>query len=89
MLLNERQRVLHSSLMGAFDDGRHRRIGHRPQGRHRLHRRERQVEASHRLCSWSRVFRDLSRQLAGIDRLPAMRGQEELAGHLGPHPRPV
>ena len=33
MLLDERQRVLHRCLMGPFDHGRHRRIGHRPQGR--------------------------------------------------------
>jgi hypothetical protein len=41
------------------------------------------------LGAWPRVFRDPPRQLAGIDRLPTMRGQEELAGHLSPHPRPV
>ncbi len=33
MLLNERQRVLHGGLMGAFDDGRNGRFGDRPQGR--------------------------------------------------------
>ena len=89
MLLDERQRVLDRGLMGPFDHSRHRRIGDRPQGRHRLHRRERQVIPGNRLCSWPRVFRDLPRQLPGIDRLPAMLGEEELPGHLGPHPRPV
>jgi hypothetical protein len=33
VLLDERQRVLHGGLMGAFDPSRHRRIGDRPQGR--------------------------------------------------------
>ena len=41
------------------------------------------------LCSRPGVFRDLSRQFPGINRLPAMRSQEEFAGHLGPRPRPV
>ena len=75
--------------MGLFDHSRHRRIGDRPQGRDRLHRGERQVIPGNRLCSRPRVFRDLSRQLPGIHRLPAMLGQEELPGHLGPHPRPI
>jgi hypothetical protein len=34
MLLDERQSVLHRGLMGAFNRGRHSRIGDRPQGRH-------------------------------------------------------
>ena len=89
MLLDERQRVLHRGLMGPFDHSRHRRISDRPQRRDRLHRGERQVITGHRLCPRPRVFRDLSRQLPGIHRLPAMLGQEELAGHLGPHPRPI
>jgi hypothetical protein len=41
MLLDERQRLLDSVLMGPFDHSRHRRISDRPQGGHRLHRRER------------------------------------------------
>jgi hypothetical protein len=89
ILLDERQSVLHGSLMGPFDHSRHHRISDRPQGRHRLHWGERQIIASNCLCLRPRVFRDLSRQLPGINRLPAMRGQEELPGHLGPHPRPV
>ena len=75
--------------MGAFDHSRHRRFGDRPQGRDRLHRGERQVITGNCLCSRPGVFRDLSRQLPGVDRLPAMLGEEELAGHLGPHPRPI
>ena len=75
--------------MGLFDHSRHRRFGDRPQGRDRLHRGERQVVAGNRLGPRPRVFRDLSRQLPRIDRLPAMLGPEELAGHLGPHPRPI
>ena len=80
MLLDERQRVLDGGLMGPFDRGRHRRIGDRPQGRHRLHRRERQVITRNRLRPRPRIFRDLSRQLPGINRLAAMLGEEELAG---------
>jgi hypothetical protein len=41
MLLNERQSVPDGGLMGPFDHSRHRRISDRPQGGHRLHRRER------------------------------------------------
>jgi hypothetical protein len=33
MLLDEGQSVLHGSVVGAFDDGRHRWIGDSPQGR--------------------------------------------------------
>jgi hypothetical protein len=76
-------------LMGPFDDGRHRRFSDRPQGRHRLHRRERQVIPGNCLGPRPRVFRDLFRQLSGIHRLSAMLGQEELAGYLGPHPCPI
>jgi len=34
MFLDERQRVLHGVQVGAFDDGRHGRVGDRPQGRY-------------------------------------------------------
>jgi hypothetical protein len=53
MLLNERQRVRHGGLMGPFDRRRHRRFGDRPQRRHRLHRRKRQVETGDRLRPWT------------------------------------
>jgi hypothetical protein len=89
MLLDERQSILDRGLMGPLDHSRHRRIGHRPQRRDRLHRRERQVIASHRLCSRPRVFRDLPCQLPSVNRLPTMLSEEELPGHLGPHPRPI
>ena len=49
MLLNEPQRVFNRSLMSPFNRCRHRRISYRPQRRHRLHRRERQVETGDRL----------------------------------------
>jgi hypothetical protein len=75
--------------MGPFNRGRHRRVGDRPQGRHRLHRGEGQVIASNGLGSQPRVFRDLPGQLPGIHRLPTMLSEEELPGHLSPHPRPV
>jgi hypothetical protein len=32
MLLDEHQRILDCSLMRLFDDGRHGRVGDRPQG---------------------------------------------------------
>ena len=83
------QGVHDRGLMGPFNRGRHRRIGHRPQRGHRLHRRERQVVASNRLCLRPGIFRDLTRQFPGIGRLPAMLGEEKLAGHLGPRPRPI
>jgi hypothetical protein len=86
MLLNERQRVLDRGLMGPFDHSRHRRVSDRPQGRDRLHRRERQVIPGNCLCPRPRVFRDLLRQLSGIHRLSAMLGPEKLTGYLGPHP---
>ena len=89
MLLDKRKSVLDRGLMGPFDHSRHRRLGDRPQTRHRLHRGERQVITSNRLCPRPRVFRDLSRELSGIRRLPAMRREEELPGYLGPHPRPI
>jgi hypothetical protein len=72
--LDERQRVLDGGLMGPFDDGCHRWVGDRPHGRHRLHRRERQVVTRHSLCSRPRVLGDLPGQLLGIDRLPTMLG---------------
>jgi hypothetical protein len=75
--------------MGPFDRRSHSQVADRPQGRHRLHRRERQVITRDRVRAWPRVLRDLPRQLLGIDRLPAMRGEKELQGHLSPHPRPV
>jgi hypothetical protein len=89
MLFDERQRVLHRRLMGPFDHRRHRRVGDRPQGRHRLHRGERQVIPGDRLRARPRVFRDLPRQFPGINRLPAMLGPEKLTGHLGLHPGPI
>ena len=89
MLLDEFQRVLHGRLMGAFDDGRGGRIGDRPQGGDRLHRGERQVIASHRLSARTGVFRNLAGQFSCVHRLAAMLGEEELAGHFGPHLRPL
>ena len=43
MLLDEPQRVVNGGSMGLFNHRRHPRVGDRPQRRHRLHRRERQV----------------------------------------------
>jgi hypothetical protein len=89
MALDERQGVPNRGLMGPFNRGRHRRISDRPEGRHRLHRGERQVITRDRLGPGPRVLGDLSSQLSGIHRLPAMLGQEELTGHRGPHPCPI
>ena len=75
--------------MGALDRSRYRRFGDRPQTRHRLHRRKRQVIPGNCLCPRPRVFRDLSRQFPGIDGLAAMLGQEKRTSHRGPHPRPI
>jgi hypothetical protein len=89
MLLDERQRVLDRGLMCPLDHSGHRRVGDRPQGGHRLHRRERHVITRNRLGSRPRLFRDLPRQLPRIDRLPTMLSDEEIPGHLSPHPGPV
>ena len=89
MLLDKRQSILHGCLVGPVNHSRHRRIGDRPQRRHRLHRRKRQVIPSNGLRPRPRVLRDLSRQLPSINRLPAVLGPEKLAAHLGPHPRPI
>jgi hypothetical protein len=89
MVLDERQSILDSSVVGPFNHSRHLRISDRPQRRHRLHRGERQVITSHRLGSPPRIFRDLASQFPSVNRLPAMRCQEALPGHLGPHPRPI
>ena len=55
----------------------------------RLHRRERQVITRDSLRAWSRIFRDLPRQLSGVNWLPAMLRKEEFLCHLSPHPGPV
>jgi hypothetical protein len=49
VLLDEAQRVLDRGLMGPFDDGCNCGFGDRPQRRHRLHRRECQIETGDRL----------------------------------------
>ena len=74
-----------SRMTGAFDDSCHPGFGDRPQGL--TSRGERQVITRDCLGPGPRVFCDLSRQFLGVDRLPAMLGQEELPGHIGPHPR--
>ena len=89
MFLDERQRILNGGLVGPFDDGRQRRVGDRPQGRDRLHRRERQVITRDRLGAWPRFLGDLRGQLPRIDWLPTMLSAEELPCHLSPHPGPV
>jgi hypothetical protein len=53
VLLDEAQRVVDRGLMGPFDGRRHCGFGDRPQCRHRLHRRERQVVTADCLSSWT------------------------------------
>jgi hypothetical protein len=89
LLLDEAQRIVDRSLMGPFDRRRHRRIGDRPQRRHRLHRRERQVEPSDRLRPWTGTLRELPSQLASINRRTAMLSDKELPRYLRANPRPV
>jgi len=59
------------------------------QRRDRLHRRERQVETGHGLRPWTRVFRDLCRQLGSINGCAAVLSDKELPGYLRPHPGPI
>jgi len=80
---DERQGIFHGALMGRLDPGSHLRVGHRPQRRDRLHRRERQIEPRDRRSLGSGVPGDQPGQLTRILRLPAVLGDEELAGHLG------
>src|SRR5215211_133981 len=89
MLLDERQSVVDRGLMGPFDHSRNRRFGDRPQSRHRLHRRERQVIAGDRLRPWARVLGYLPGQLSGVDSFASVFCTEELTGHVGPHPRAI
>ncbi len=53
LLLDEAQRVVDRGLMGPFDRHPYRRFGDRPQRRHRLHRRKRQVETGDCLSAWT------------------------------------
>ena len=57
--------------------------------RHRLHRGEGQVIAGDRLGPRPRLLGDRGGDLAGIDRIAAMLGSEELPRHLGADPRPI
>jgi hypothetical protein len=89
LLLDEVQRLVDRCLMGPFDRRRHRRFSDRPQRRHRLHRRERQIETGHCLRPLQRVFRDLGSQPGSINRGAAMLGDKELPSYLRPNPRSV
>ena len=82
------QRILHGSLVRPFDLRRDVRVGDRPHARHRLDRGEGQVIAGDRLGARSRLLGDGGGDLAGIDRVAAMLGSEELPRHLGTDLRP-
>jgi hypothetical protein len=88
MAFDESQRIMHRSLVRLLDQRCDVRVGDRPQGRHRLDRGERQVIASHRLGTRTRLFSDGGGDLTGIDRIAAMLGSEELPRHLGAHTCP-
>jgi hypothetical protein len=88
LLLNEPQRIGDGGLVRLLDGASYRSVGHRPQRRDRLHRRERQVVAGDRLRAWSRVLRDLGCELLGVDRLAAVLRVKELFRHLCPDPGP-
>lgn len=60
------------------------RVGERPQRRHALDRRERQVVAGYRLRAGSRGADDIVSELTRVDRLPAVIAGEPLATQLGP-----
>ena len=85
---DEVQRILHGSLVRSFDLRGDVRVGDRPQGRHRLDRGEGQVIAGNRLGARTRLLGDGGGDLAGIDRIAAMLGSEELPRHLGTDLRP-
>ena len=85
---DEAQRILHGSLVRPLDLRGDVRVGDRPQGRHRLHRGEGQVIAGNRLGARTRLLSDSGGDLAGIDRIAAMLGSEELPRHLGADLRP-
>jgi hypothetical protein len=86
---DEVQCMLHGSLVRSFDLRSEVRVGDRPQRRHRLHRGKRQVIAGNRLGARTRLSNDCRRNLAGIDRVPAMLASEKLPRHLGAHVRPI
>ena len=85
---DEGQRILHGSLVRSFDLRGDVRVGDRPQRRHRLDRGEGQVIAGNRLGARTRLLGDGGGDLAGIDRIAAMLGSEELPRHLGTDLRP-
>ena len=85
---DEAQRILHGSLMRPLDLRGDVRVGDRPQRRHRLDRGEGQVIAGNRLGARTRLLGDGGGDLAGIDRIAAMLGSEELPRHLGADLRP-
>ena len=80
--LDERQRVLDRRLVRQLDPRGQRRVGQGPQRADRLHRAERQVETGNRGRLRPRVLGDRGRQLAGIGRVAAVLGAEELRADL-------
>jgi hypothetical protein len=89
VVLQVGQGVLDGALVGAFDRGRDRLVGDRPQRADALDGGEGQVVAGDRVRAGSRVLGDGRGDLAGVDRVPAELLPEELDGDLGADPRAV
>jgi hypothetical protein len=81
--------VAHCSVVRGRDLTCRRRIGQRPQRRHALDRRERQVVAGDRPLARPGRADDVVGQLARVDRLAAVIADEPVAGQLGPQACPV
>ena len=84
----ERQRIGDRGKVGPFDLGGDLRVGQRPQRRHALDRRERQVVAGHRRRLLPGQPRQMPGQFAGVQRVAAELGTEHLAGDVGADPGP-
>jgi hypothetical protein len=89
MLLQEVERIAYGGVVSQFDLCGDLRVGDRPQRRHRLHRRECQIEPGDRLRLRPGMLRDGPGQLTGICWLPAMLCGEQSPRHLGPYPGPL
>ena len=87
--LQELQRPGDRGVVGGLDLLGHRPGGDRPQGGHRLHRGERQVEPGHRAGVRAGLLRDEPGQLPRVQRVPAVLFGEHLPGDLGADPGPL
>lgn len=83
--LDEGQRIEDGGVVRLLDHPGDLGGRNRPQRRHRLHRRERQVETGHCRLARPGVASQRIRQLPGVLRLPAVLGHEAFPGDLGTH----